>query len=162
FGAGREKSAFAKQDVEALFFHGRRGNDMINIVTTATLDCRTVAQGYFEWAAEQRRRLELDGCLATVLYRPRQNPASLQYRDLVHKDADRLGFSTRKVEADEEGALLDAINELNADSGVIGVMVFYPIRGRIPDEDIMDRVSPHKDIEGLHSINLGYLIKYKR
>ncbi|MDE2291641.1 MAG: bifunctional 5,10-methylenetetrahydrofolate dehydrogenase/5,10-methenyltetrahydrofolate cyclohydrolase, partial [Elusimicrobia bacterium] len=31
-----------------------------------------------------------------------------------------------------------------------------------PDEEVMDLVSPRKDIEGLHSLNLGYLIKYRR
>lgn len=100
--------------------------------------------------------------LATVLFRPDQNPASLKYRDLIVKDAERLGVAVEAHESQSEESLLAMVRGLNADRRVTGMMLFYPLRAAVHDEDVMDRVSPLKDVEGLHSANLGFLVKYKR
>jgi len=126
------------------------------------LDCRLVAQEYLDWVAREKLALGFRPTIATVLFSPRKNAGSLQYRDLVLKDAERMDIGSLALEAAGEGELVQTLGRLNADPSVTGVMVFYPIGGRIADEDIMDLVSPHKDVEGLHSLNLGYLIKYKR
>ena len=128
----------------------------------AILDCRAVAQYFFEWAAREKAGLASAPCLATVLYSPRTHPGSVQYRDLILKDAARLGVETRSLEPSSPADLVALLHELNADERVTGVVVFYPIGGDIADEDLMDLVSPQKDVEGLHSVNLGFLIKYKQ
>jgi 5,10-methylene-tetrahydrofolate dehydrogenase/methenyl tetrahydrofolate cyclohydrolase len=130
--------------------------------TTAILDCRAVAQRFHDWLAREMATLDSRPLLATVYYTPRKNPGSLQYRELIHKDAARLGVDARDFEAADETALLALISKLNADPSVTGIMIFYPIGVHLPDEDLMDLVSPNKDVEGLHSVNLGYLIKYKQ
>lgn len=127
-----------------------------------TLDCRAVAHGFFDWVVEAKAKLPRPPALATVLFAPGHNPGSLQYRDLMLKDAARLGVEARKLEPRDEAELLNLIAQLNADPAVTGIMIFYPIGGQVSDKDLMDLVSPHKDVEGLHSLNLGYLIKYKR
>lgn len=129
---------------------------------TRTFDCRAVAKRFHEWVVREKTALARRPRLTTVLYSPRSNPGSLQYRELIHKDAERLGVDARDVEVGGEGELLSVLADLNADDSVTGVMVFYPIGGDVSDEDLMDLVSPHKDVEGLHSINLGYLVKYKQ
>jgi methylenetetrahydrofolate dehydrogenase (NADP+)/methenyltetrahydrofolate cyclohydrolase len=129
---------------------------------TRTLDCRAVAKRFHEWVLREKSALARPPRLTTVLYSPRSNAGSLQYRELIHKDAERLGVDARDLEAGSEGELLRLLGELNADDAVTGVMVFYPIGGDVADQDLMDLVSPHKDVEGLHSVNLGYLIKYKQ
>ncbi|MBI3553566.1 MAG: bifunctional 5,10-methylenetetrahydrofolate dehydrogenase/5,10-methenyltetrahydrofolate cyclohydrolase [Elusimicrobia bacterium] len=126
------------------------------------LDCRLVAREYLDWVAREKLELGFRPALATVLFAPRKNPGSLQYRDLILKDAERLDIGGLSLEAAGEGELVELLGKLNADPKVTGVMVFYPIGGRFSDEDLMDLVSPLKDVEGLHSLNLGYLIKYKR
>ena len=130
--------------------------------TTAILDCRAVAQRFQQWVREEFAALDHRPTLATVYYSPRSNAGSLQYRELIHKDAARLGVEARDFEANDEPKLLALIDRLNNDPSVAGVMIFYPIGGRLSDEDIMDLVSPLKDVEGLHSFNLGYLVKYKQ
>ncbi len=129
---------------------------------TVTLDCRAVAQRFQEWVLREKAGLRRRPRLATILYTARPNAGSTQYRDLILKDAEKLGFDAESLEAGSESEVLSLIARLNGDDGVTGVMIFYPIGGQLPDEDIMDLVSPHKDVEGLHSINLGYLIKYKQ
>src|SRR5205823_1720513 len=96
------------------------------------------------------------------LYKPESHAASLRYRDLIVKDAARLGVRVDSPEAHDEGQLVAKVRKLNKDRSVTGMMLFYPLRSALRDEDVMDLVSPLKDVEGLHSTNLGYLIKYKK
>src|SRR5208337_2247509 len=77
-------------------------------------------------------------------------------------DAERLGVAVHGHEAETEESLLSLVRRLNADRAVTGLMLFHPLRCALKDEDVMDLVSPLKDVEGLHSTNLGYLVKYKR
>jgi methylenetetrahydrofolate dehydrogenase (NADP+)/methenyltetrahydrofolate cyclohydrolase len=126
------------------------------------IDCRGVASRYFDWAAREVAGMKRKPRLATVLFRPKLNPASLQYRDLIAKDAARLGVPVDGHEAEDEETLLALVRRLNADRATTGLMLFYPLNCALRDEDVMDLVSPLKDVEGLHSTNLGYLIKYKR
>lgn len=126
------------------------------------LDCKGAAARYFDWAAREVAAMRKKPRLATVLFRPEQNPASLRYRDLMVKDAERLGIAHEPHEAREEEELLALVRRLNEDRAVTGAMLFYPLRAAVKDEEVMDLLSPHKDVEGLHSLNLGYLVKYKR
>lgn len=126
------------------------------------LDCKGAAARYFDWVQREIAAMRRKPRLATVLFRPEQNPASLRYRDLIVRDAERLGVVVEPHEAKEEEELLALVRRLNDDRGVTGAMLFYPLKAAVKDEDVMDLLSPHKDVEGLHSLNLGYLIKYKR
>lgn len=126
------------------------------------LDCRGIASRYFDWAAREIAAMKRRPRLAAVLFRPKQNPASLQYRDLILKDAARVGAAVDAHEAEDEESLLALVRRLNRSSSATGVMLFYPLCAAVRDEDVMDLVSPLKDVEGLHSLNMGYLIKHKR
>jgi len=126
------------------------------------LDCRGVAQKYFDWTKRAKAELGFSPGLATVLFRPEQNPSSKRYRDLILKDAAQLGLKTQSLEATQEKELLALIEKLNEAEEIDGTVIFYPLKAAAADEDVMDLVSPRKDVEGLHSMNLGYLIKYKQ
>lgn len=128
----------------------------------ALFDCRAIAQGFLDWVHAEMWELGFKPCLATVYFTPWSNPGSLKYRDLILKDARALGVEARSLEVADSAGLFSAIASLNGDPRVTGIMVFYPINAELPDEDVMDLVSSTKDVEGLHSVNLGYLIKYKR
>lgn len=125
------------------------------------VDSQAIADHYLDWVRRERAQLPFTPCLATLLYTPASDAASVQYRDLVLKDAAAAGFAVRSLEAADPDALRQRIRQVNEDSGVHGLVVLYPLKSALRDEDVMDLVVPHKDIEGLHSINLGYLIKYK-
>lgn len=127
-----------------------------------TIDSRSIAGEALDWVSREKEKFPFVPTLATVLYRPSADPASVQYRDLILKDAALLGLGARSYEASRPLELRDLISGANADPRVHGIVVLYPLRCPWADEDVMDHVSPHKDAEGLHSVNLGYLIKYKR
>lgn len=126
------------------------------------LDCKGAAARYFDWAGREIAAMRKKPRLATVLFRPEQNPASLRYRDLMVRDAERLGVVHEPHEARTEEELLALVKRLNDDKATTGVMLFYPLKSALKDDDVMDLLSPFKDVEGLHSLNLGYLLKYKR
>lgn len=64
------------------------------------------------------------------------------------------------VKTAEEALAL--VERLNADPHIQGILVFYPL-GLGPDDSVvMNTVSPNKDVEGLHAVNLGYLQQYRR
>lgn len=50
----------------------------------------------------------------------------------------------------EQGEVEEAILEANADAGVHGIMVYYPIFGPRQDGYLQQAVSPLKDVEGLN------------
>lgn len=124
-------------------------------------DSQTIADHYLDWVRHAAAELPYTPCLATLLFRPAADAASVQYRDLILKDAAGLSFETHSLEAFDLDELRHHIAQVNGDPGIHGLVVLYPLRTAARDEDIMDLVSPYKDVEGLHSINLGYLIKYK-
>jgi methylenetetrahydrofolate dehydrogenase (NADP+) / methenyltetrahydrofolate cyclohydrolase len=125
------------------------------------VDSQTIADYYLDWVRREGAALLFTPCLATLLYTPASDAASVQYRNLIVKDAAAAGFETLSLEASDPDVLHRRIHEVNEDRGVHGLVVLYPLKSAMRDEDIMDLVVPHKDVEGLHSINLGYLIKYK-
>src|SRR6476659_845295 len=96
---------------------------------TVTLDCRAVAQRFHEWVLREKAPLRRRPRLATILYSARPNPGSTQYRDLILKDAEKLGIDAESIEVGSEAELLALIARLNQDDGCTGVMIFYPIGG---------------------------------
>ncbi len=135
---------------------------VLSRLITRFLDCRGTAARYFDWVTREVAAMRKKPRLATVLFRPKQNPASLQYRDLMLRDAARLGIPVDGHEAEDEESLLALVRRLNADRSASGLMLLYPLQCALKDEDVMDLVSAAKDVEGLNSTNLGYLIKFKR
>jgi 5,10-methylene-tetrahydrofolate dehydrogenase/methenyl tetrahydrofolate cyclohydrolase len=125
------------------------------------VDSQTIADHHLDWVRREAATLSFTPCLATLVYQPAADAASVQYRNLTLRDARASGFETRSLEAADLDELRRHIRQANEDTGIHGLVILYPLRADVRDEDMMDLVVPHKDIEGLHSINLGYLIKYK-
>jgi len=125
------------------------------------IDSQTIADHYLGWVRSEVAAMPVAPCLATLLYTPAADAASVQYRNLILRDARASGFEIRSLEACSVNELYRCIQGVNEDRTVHGLIVLYPLLSSVRDEDVMDLVVPHKDIEGLHSINLGYLIKYK-
>lgn len=123
-------------------------------------DCRKVAEHYFSLAKEELEKLSFKPQIA-IVSKNEVSPSSV-YCDLLLKDAERLGIKAYSHKISSEYEAESIIKKLNEDKDTRGILVIYPLGFSKKDEEIMDLVHPLKDIEGLHSINLGYLIKYIR
>jgi len=53
--------------------------------------------------------------------------------------------------------LVNAIQRGNADTSVDGILVQMPLHPNISVEMVLESISPHKDVDGLHPMNLGKL-----
>jgi len=87
---------------------------------------------------------------------------SQKYVEMKLKKAQELGIQCNVHSFDEnttQEELIKLIQELNQDSNVNGVMVQLPLPKHINESNILEKISPSKDIDGLTSVNLGKLFK---
>ena len=95
--------------------------------------------------------------LGTVLVG--DDPGSQWYVGAKHKDCAELGITS--IRRDLPGTATQAeveavIDELNADPGCTGFLVQQPTG--LDELALLSRVDPTKDVDGLHPMNLGWLV----
>jgi methylenetetrahydrofolate dehydrogenase (NADP+)/methenyltetrahydrofolate cyclohydrolase len=54
--------------------------------------------------------------------------------------------------------VLGLIDRLNADAGIHGILVQLPLPAQLAPSIVIERISPAKDVDGLHPSNLGGLV----
>lgn len=112
-------------------------------------------------AAEEAAALKEKGiepCLAVVLVG--DNAASKVYVSNKEKACAAVGIrSVSHVlpETTTEEELLKLIDELNADQSVHGILVQMPVPKHIDDRKVIMAISPDKDVDCFHPVNVGYL-----
>ena len=112
-------------------------------------------------AAEEAAALKEQGiepCLAVVLVG--DNSASKVYVSNKQKACEAVGIkSVSHVLSGEttEEELLKLIDELNADKSVHGILVQMPVPKHIDDRKVIMAISPDKDVDCFHPVNVGYL-----
>ncbi len=57
----------------------------------------------------------------------------------------------------EEDKILKLIEELNGDDGIHGIIVQLPVPPHLNPRKLIERINPAKDVDGLHSHNVGKL-----
>lgn len=58
----------------------------------------------------------------------------------------------------DRARLLDLIDRLNADPGVHGILPQLPLPNDIDEDEVIARIAPEKDVDGIHPVNLGRLL----
>lgn len=105
------------------------------------------------------RKQGLAPCLAAVLVG--EDPASKAYVANKRKACEEVGIQsvlhTPLAGIAEEG-LIELIQELNDDSSVHGILVQLPLPRHIDELKVIETMSPRKDVDGFHPINLGRLV----
>jgi len=54
-------------------------------------------------------------------------------------------------------ALLELLDQLNADHEIDGILVQLPLPAHIDSEQVIERIAPAKDVDGFHPYNVGRL-----
>lgn len=88
------------------------------------------------------------------------DPASRAYVGSKERKCQELGMHSVKIEksADTTQEELHAvIDELNADESIHGILVQLPLPKHLNEDEVILRIDPAKDVDGLHPINLGKL-----
>jgi methylenetetrahydrofolate dehydrogenase (NADP+) / methenyltetrahydrofolate cyclohydrolase len=88
------------------------------------------------------------------------DPASLSYVTLKDKKAQEVGLGSTVhalPDSTSQPELLALIARLNADPAVSGLLVQLPLPGHIDSAVILEAISPEKDVDGFHPVNVGRL-----
>jgi len=89
------------------------------------------------------------------------DPGAATYVEMKQRDCDRLGVDGRHVDIDADAdaqTLYDAIERLNADPDVDGIMIQDDTPAHVDWMSAVRRIDPTKDVDGLHPDNLGRLL----
>ena len=89
------------------------------------------------------------------------NPASEIYVKNKIKACETAGIYSRTIKLDEnvtEKDLIEEIEKLNKDDKIDCILVQLPLPVHIDELKIINAISPEKDVDGFHSVNLGKMI----
>ncbi len=127
------------------------------------IDGKAVSAAVKAEVAEETARLReekgLKVGLAVVIVG--NNPASRVYVNNKKKACEAVGFQSYEYALEEsttQEQLLDLVNVLNRDSRVNGILVQLPLPGHIDEKAIINAISPDKDVDAFHPINVGRIM----
>lgn len=89
-----------------------------------------------------------------------ENPASQIYVNNKKKTAEKLGINSIVINYPSnitETKLLEKIDELNNDQTVTAILVQLPLPAHISKENVINKISPEKDVDGFTPYNFGKL-----
>ncbi len=132
-------------------------------MTAQIIDGKKIAQSLREKIAQEVASLAYKPGLAVVLVG--EDPASQIYVNSKEKACQEVGFHSQKIvlPADlSQTQLLAEIAKLNQDSAIDGILVQMPLPKGFDEESVIAAISPAKDVDCLHPVNLGKLFTLKK
>ena len=95
----------------------------------------------------------------TVILIGEMVPSKIYVRN-KEKSAIEVGLKSEVIKYPEdvkEEVVLEKIKELNKDETVSGILVQLPLPKHINKQKVIETISPDKDVDGLHPMNVGNL-----
>ncbi|WP_444677639.1 bifunctional methylenetetrahydrofolate dehydrogenase/methenyltetrahydrofolate cyclohydrolase FolD [Halomonas sp. E19] len=89
-----------------------------------------------------------------------EDPASHVYVSNKHRACEQAGILSFRHELPSDTsqqALESLIDTLNADSRIDGILLQLPLPAHLDARPLLERIVPHKDVDGFHPYNLGRL-----
>ncbi|MCE8019176.1 bifunctional methylenetetrahydrofolate dehydrogenase/methenyltetrahydrofolate cyclohydrolase FolD [Halomonas sp. MCCC 1A11036] len=131
-------------------------------MTAQLIDGKAIAAQVREQVARQVETRRSEGKrvpgLAVVLVG--DDPASHVYVSNKHRACEQAGILSFRhaLPGDtSQQALEQLIDELNADKRIDGILLQLPLPAHLDARPILERILPHKDVDGFHPYNLGRL-----
>jgi methylenetetrahydrofolate dehydrogenase (NADP+)/methenyltetrahydrofolate cyclohydrolase len=90
-----------------------------------------------------------------------EDPASRVYVNSKKKACAQCGIYSEEhalPASTSEEQLLALVRSLNDDANIDGILVQLPIPDHINEDKIIEAISPAKDVDGFHPINVGNLV----
>ena len=90
------------------------------------------------------------------------DPASNVYVKSKQKAAIEIGMNAVDYllpETVDDSDVIQLIDTLNCDDSVHGILVQLPLPKNLSKTKIIDSIDPNKDVDGLHTLNMGKLIE---
>ncbi len=128
------------------------------------LDGKSASAAVKDELLKQTRTLQASGKrmphLAAILVG--SNGASETYVASKVKNCEEVGFRSTLIRLENDVAetiLLDAIQKLNIDPEVDGILVQLPLPKQISEQKVIEAIDPKKDVDGFHPISAGKLVQ---
>jgi methylenetetrahydrofolate dehydrogenase (NADP+)/methenyltetrahydrofolate cyclohydrolase len=128
------------------------------------LDGKIVSQSVKDSLKEKVTQLKKENKkvphLAAVLIG--SNGASETYVASKVKTCEEIGYKSTLLRLEEtvtEDVLVAAIDKLNNDADVDGILVQLPLPKQISEEKIINMIDPAKDVDGFHPMSIGKLVQ---
>lgn len=89
------------------------------------------------------------------------NPASETYVASKVKNCNEIGMTSTLLRFDDsikETDLLQTIQKLNDNIDINGILVQLPLPKSISEEKVIYAISPEKDVDGFHPVNIGKMV----
>ncbi len=131
-------------------------------MTARLLDGDAVAARIKMQLAERVQRLLSAGCtpgLGTILVG--DDPSSVRYVEMKIEECAEIGIRSfdEHLGADaSQREIEEIVDRFNADDRIHSILVQLPLPDGVNDEEVLLRVNPEKDVDGLHPTNLGRLV----
>ncbi|MDG6258058.1 MAG: bifunctional methylenetetrahydrofolate dehydrogenase/methenyltetrahydrofolate cyclohydrolase FolD [Methanomicrobiaceae archaeon] len=122
------------------------------------LDGKKTSEKRLELLKEKIDESGLYPRLATVIVG--DDPASQMYVRMKHRACERVGIASIGIELPGDATtemVLEQVVRLNDDPDINGILVQLPLPPQVDSQTVIEVVVPHKDVDGFHPLNLGYL-----
>jgi methylenetetrahydrofolate dehydrogenase (NADP+)/methenyltetrahydrofolate cyclohydrolase len=89
------------------------------------------------------------------------NGASETYVASKIKNCEEIGFKSSLIRLDDniaEQELINAINELNENDLVDGILVQLPLPPHFDEQKIINLINPNKDVDGFSPVSIGKMV----
>lgn len=133
-----------------------------DLLTAVKLDGKAAAAELKEDLRARVARLTAMGRtpgLGTILVG--EDPGSLKYVEGKHRDCSQVGIRSIRVDLPADAGkdrILAAVDQLNQDPDCTGYIVQLPLPDGVDPTEIIERIDPAKDADGMHPYNLGQLV----
>lgn len=126
------------------------------------IDGRAVSRFVRESVAKETKYLKQNGLvpgLAVIIVG--MDPASHVYVKNKEKACEEVGFYSEKYSMPEDTTQADLnalIDELNARRDIHGILCQLPLPRHLNPQEVIDRISPDKDVDAFHPTNVGRIM----
>lgn len=118
-----------------------------------------VAQAINTQVAEEINHLAQKGVLPKLaIVRVGEKPDDIAYERGAMKRCEKVGVAVQQVVLPHtvtQNELLHALQELNQNNGVHGILLLRPLPQTINEEVVRNAVAPHKDVDGITDLSLA-------
>lgn len=125
---------------------------------TTLLDGKELAEKIKGELSEKIEELGVSPALAAVLIG--DNPSSKKYLELKDKDCSEVGINFKNFKLSSDVSISEVknlIKDINHKNKFDGIIVQLPAPDHLDEREIVNSISPEKDVDGLHPYNVGKL-----
>jgi len=119
------------------------------------IDCNVISKGIEEDVKKRIEKLGFSPRLVSITSKP--DYSTLSYLESQRKKSKKLGIEFEIMEVPPE-RLLKIVEEVSLDENVHGIFVARPLPEGVDEFEVLSRIDPSKDVEGVTPHNLGLLI----